>query len=236
MVYKWLKSIQTRLFPPQCRLCLAPGYGDLELCTGCEADLPWLPAGCPRCALPLAPEAADGGVCTTCRDAPPALDRCFALFSYQAPVDQWIQSLKFGRDLAAGRLLGQLLAARTPAAWRTSARLLPVPLHPGRLRQRGYNQAQEIVRPMQRCGWRRFPCDCRRARYTEAQSGLTEKHRQSNIRGAFSVGADLDGECIVLVDDVMTTGATLNELARTLKAAGAARVDACVVARALKHS
>lgn len=234
MGYTWLQSVQTRLFPPQCRLCLAPGCGGLELCGGCKADLPWLPAGCPRCALPLAPEAAAGGICPSCRDAPPALDRCFALFSYQPPVDQWIQALKFGRDLAAGRLMGQLLAAHVPARPESNARLLPVPLHPGRLRQRGYNQSREIARPLLRKGWQACRADCRRTRHTAAQSALPAGRRRQNLRGAFSVRTDLSGIHIVLVDDVMTTGATLNELALALKAAGAERVDAWVTARALK--
>jgi ComF family protein len=234
MVYKWLKRLHIQVFPVRCRLCLATGSGELDLCVACRADLPWLPTVCERCAAPLPAGAEDSGVCPACRATPPALARCHALFGYQAPVAQWIQDLKFNGDLTAGRLLGQLLAARAADIFPTTALLLPVPLHPDRLRQRGYNQAQEIARPLLRRGFQRYRGDCRRTRHTEAQSGLPAVHRHHNMRGAFSVGPDLAGQHILLVDDVMTTGATLNELASTLKAAGAWRVEACVIARTLK--
>jgi ComF family protein len=234
MVYNWLKWLRSGLFPAHCRLCLAPG-GDMELCPACRADLPWLTHSCQRCALPL-PAHARSQLCPTCLSNPPALDHCHALFSYQPPVDQWIHALKFNRDLATGRLLGELLAAQPIAGEQPAASLLPVPLHRARLRQRGYNQAMEIARPLLRLGWRLSRCDCRRTKRTEAQSGLPARHRRRNIRGAFTVRSDLEGQTILLIDDVMTTGATLNELARTLKVSGAGRVEAWVIARALKRS
>jgi ComF family protein len=214
-------------------LCLAPGHAGLELCRYCREDLPWLVHACSRCAQPLG--APGGGVCPTCLNNPPVLDGCFALFSYQPPVDRWIHDLKFGRDLAAGRLLGELLADELPVDKVPADTLvLPVPLHAARLRQRGYNQSLEITRPLRRLGLKPGRCRCRRNRHTPAQSGLPAKNRHRNIRGAFSVRERLDGRRVLLVDDVMTTGATLNELARTLKRAGAARVEACVAARALR--
>ena len=235
MVYNWLNKLLFRLFPAQCRLCLAPVCGDLGLCPACRADLPWLTHSCLRCALPL-PTHTRTRLCSACLLHPPALDRCHALFGYQPPVDQWIHALKFNRDLAAGRLLGQLLAAQPHTRDGSAASLLPVPLHPRRLRQRGYNQALEITRPLLRLGWRLSDCDCRRTRHTGAQSALAARYRRRNIAGAFTLRAQLDGQRIVLIDDVMTTGATLNELARTLKAAGARQVDAWVIARALKRA
>lgn len=235
MVYNWLNKLRSRLFPAQCRLCLAPGCGDLELCPACHADLPWLTHACRRCALAL-PAQGNSRLCPACLSHPPPLDRCQALFSYQPPVDQWIHALKFNRDLATARLLGQLLAAQPLAGIPAAASVLPVPLHPGRLRQRGYNQALEIARPLLRHGWPLNRCDCRRTKPTQAQSGLPAGDRQRNIRGAFSVRSNLEGQTILLVDDVMTTGATLNELARALKDAGAREVVAWVIARALKRT
>jgi ComF family protein len=220
------------VFPIHCRLCLAPAEGRLSLCRACRDELPWLTGTCRRCALPLAGEGGHG-ICPTCLAHPPVLDSCSALFGYQPPVDQWIHALKFGGDLAVGRLLGQLLAARMPRPDERT-RVLAVPLHPRRMRQRGYNQAEEISRPLLQDGWLSSRCGCARKRHTEAQSGLPARDRHGNLRGAFTVHASLPGEHILLVDDVMTTGATLNELARTLKAAGASRVGAWVVARALK--
>jgi len=237
MVYKWLDYIRSRILSPRCRLCLAPGETGLELCGPCREELPRLLHGCQRCGLPL-PDGARTLLCAACLRAPPALDGCFALFGYQPPIDQWIHSLKFGRDLAAARLLGELLLAelatgRLPMAGAPA--LLPVPLHSRRLRQRGYNQSLEIARPLIRDGLGLSGCRCRRSRHTAAQSSLPARHRQRNMRGAFSVRGRLENPHILLIDDVMTTGATLNELARTLKAAGATRVDACVIARAYKQ-
>ena len=232
MVYKWINSARQLLYPGRCHLCLAPVPGELPLCEGCRDDLPWLESACPRCALPLAPGSPEG-CCAACLAQPPALDGCHALFAYQAPVDRWIHALKFRDDLATGRLLGLLLAGRLPQP-AAGARLLPVPLHPRRLRERGYNQAAEIIRPLlQRC-WLSSRCGCYRKRHTDAQSALPAHHRRDNLQGAFAVRRRPHGEHILLIDDVMTTGSTLNELAGTLKAAGAERVDAWVIARTLK--
>lgn len=236
MVYKWLNKARSVVFPSHCRLCLAVGANDRELCSACLQELPWLTHACQRCALPLAVDTAPG-LCPGCLSCPPALDACHALFAYQPPVDRWIHALKFRQDLAAARLLGQLLADRLPLPITgTAPSLLPVPLHPRRLRQRGYNQALELARPLLRKGWSHSRCRCQRQRHTEAQVGLPVNHRQTNLRGAFSVNAHLGGQHILLIDDVMTTGATLNELAHALKAAGADRVEAWVIARALKRS
>jgi ComF family protein len=235
MVYKWLQKARSVLFPPHCRLCLAAGADDRELCAACLAELPWLGQTCQRCALPL-PGDTTPGLCPDCLTSPPVLDACHALFSYQPPVDRWIHALKFGRDLAAARLLGQLLADRlSPADTGKAASLLPVPLHPRRLRERGYNQALEIARPLLGRGWSLSRCTCRRQRHTAAQAGLPARHRLQNLSGAFSADGRLDGQHIVLIDDVMTTGATLNAVAAALKKGGARRVDAWVIARALKQ-
>jgi ComF family protein len=209
----------------------------MELCRACREELPRLLHSCQRCGLPL-PDGARNVPCAACLRNPPALDGCFALFGYQPPIDQWIHSLKFGRDLAAARLLGELLLAELAAGGLPIAgapALLPVPLHSRRLRQRGYNQSLEIARPLIRSGLRLCACRCQRSRHTAAQSSLPARHRHRNIRGAFSIRGRLENPHILLIDDVMTTGATLNELARTLKAGGATRVDACVIARAYKQ-
>ncbi len=234
VVYNWLNYIHKQLFPHRCCLCLAPGADGLALCAACRDELPWLPRACERCARPLAPTSRQT-LCAGCRRHPPVLDHCRALFAYQPPVDRWIQALKFDRDLSLAGLLGQLLASGLGPASERSPQVLPVPLHPRRLRQRGFNQAGEICRPLYRRGWPRSRCRCRRIRHTEAQSGLSATRRGSNLRGAFSLYGDaVKDRHLLLIDDVMTTGATLNELARTLKAAGAARVEACVIARTLR--
>ena len=150
------------------------------------------------------------------------------------PVDGWIQSLKFAQDLATARLLGELLASNMAPDSRTEpAVVLPVPLHRKRLAERGYNQALEIARSLRRQGYRLYPSQCRRHRATSAQSDLPASARKGNVRNAFSTSGSLEGRRVLLIDDVMTTGATLNELAGTLKNAGAERVEARLIARAV---
>ena len=233
MVYNCLKTLHRWVLPARCRLCLAPGHADQELCADCRQELPWSSPACRRCALPL-PADSPVEVCGKCRKAPAPLDGCAALFHYQAPIDQWIQDLKFHQDLGAARLLGQLLAETLPGHDVAQATLVvPVPLHRRRLRERGYNQALELARPLRRLGYPVTTLCCRRHRATAAQSGLPAAQRKRNLSNAFQAEGRLDGRRILLIDDVLTTGSTLNELARTLKRAGAAQVEARVIARAV---
>jgi len=232
MVYNWLDNTRNRLFPAQCRLRLAPGMQGQDLCEGCHAELPWLGSTCRTCALPLGGEFADP--CPRCLKTPPALDACHALFAYRPPIDDWIHALKFQQDLSIARLFGGMLHGHPSIASRIDRpTLLPVPLHPRRLAQRGYNQAKELARPLLKSGYLATRCDCRRVRYTEAQSTLDSKQRKRNLKGIFSVTTSLENQQLLLVDDVMTTGATLNELAAELKRVGASRVEAIVVARTI---
>jgi ComF family protein len=233
MVYHWLDFVRERLFPTYCRLCRAPGLPGLELCADCREELPWLPRGCRGCAIPL-PDDAQATYCPSCQISPGALDSCVALFAYEEPVDRWIQGAKFNNELAAARLLGDLLADAIPSRTATdTASLVPVPLHRKRLAERGYNQSVEIARRPARLGYRLELDYVRRSRHTPAQTGLSARQRKSNLRGAFSVRRNPRGRHIILIDDVLTTGSTLNELAQTLKDAGAARVDAWVIGRTL---
>ena len=231
MVNKWLKKLQSVLFPSTCRLCRAAGLPGLELCPACLAELPWLTHSCSRCALPL-PQEAGITLCSDCIKMQPSVDACTALFNYRPPVDRWIQGLKFAQDLATARLLGELLAGKSASdSGERTAIVVPVPLHRKRLAERGYNQALEIARSLSANGYRLDPGCCQRHKPTSAQSDLPASARKANVRDAFSVSRCLQGCRVLLIDDVMTTGATLNELARTLKKAGAERVEARVIAR-----
>jgi len=231
MVYKWTKKLQSVIFPSTCRLCRASGLPGLELCPACRAELPWIAHSCSRCAIPL-PLDESITLCSNCINTGPSLDRCTALFEYRPPVDRWIQDLKFAQDLATAGLLGQLLAGKTPANSREKpAIVLPVPLHRKRLSERGYNQALEIARSLSGKGYRLDPGCCQRHKATSAQSDLPASARKGNVRNAFSVSGLMEGIRVLLIDDVMTTGATLNELARTLKNAGTEQVEAWVIAR-----
>jgi len=214
------------LFGGSCFLCRGAACG--ILCPACDADLPRL-AGtlCPRCALP-SPGAA---VCGRCLADAPHYDATVAALAYRFPADTLVHALKFRSQLALAPLLGDLLQKCIPAGERADC-VLPVPLSKERLRERGYNQAAEIARHVAK--ERRVPLELTimiRERNTQAQADLPWSDRARNVRGAFRCERSLDGAAIAVVDDVMTTGATLDELAATLKRAGAARVVNWVVAR-----
>lgn len=220
-----IRLIFDQLFPSRCLLCQAPGSA---LCTHCLADLPWLPdAHCPVCSLPT----PGGNTCGHCLNEAPAFSRAEALFSYAFPIDRLIRQLKYREQLALAPLLGTLLTERLqgslPDVW------LPMPLHANRLKQRGFNQAAEIARELSaRSGVPVQPGWAARVRDTPPQAGLKREARKKNLRGAFSCNRKVTGLHVGIVDDVMTTGSTLDELAKTLKDAGAREVSCVMVARA----
>ncbi|MGH8029545.1 MAG: ComF family protein [Arenimonas sp.] len=226
---RWLARSLHDLLPRRCLLCGEAGADGLDLCAACAAALPWNRSACARCGLPL-PVAAP--LCGRCLRAPPAFASTFAPWLYAFPLDRLLPRLKFHGDLAAGALVaGRMLEAMRPVP-RPHA-LVPVPLHRDRLRERGYDQALELARPLARGLAVPLRVDLlRRVRATTAQSALAAGARRRNVRGAFAAGANHDVPAhVALVDDVMTTGATLGECARVLHAAGVARVDVWVAAR-----
>lgn len=212
-------------FGGRCYLCR--GAARAVLCAACDADLPRLDAPrCPRCAL----ASSAGAVCGRCLAHPPAYDATAAALAYAFPADVLVQALKFRGELALAPLLGALLAARLEGA--RADVVLPVPLTAARLRARGFNQALEIARHVAPAGGARLePRLAERSRETAPQMDLPLAERAQNVRGAFRCARALEGATVALVDDVMTTGATLHELAATLKRAGAVRVVNWVVAR-----
>lgn len=186
------------------------------------------PTRCTTCALPL----PGAGTCGECLRHPPFYDRIAAAAPYAFPIDALVQSYKYGGDLTLAGLLAARLARSLVA---DVDAVVPMPLAPERLRERGFNQAQELARPLARAlGLPLLAHACRKIRKTRAQAELQFAERARNVRGAFVCDADLRGMRIAVVDDVMTTGATLNELARNLKRAGAVHVSGWVVARTLR--
>jgi ComF family protein len=228
MAFGWrdLRSTLARsVLGQDCVLCAAAS-GERLLCEACVADLPRVAEACPQCAGP----SPGGAVCGACATHPPPFDATIAPWRYEFPVDRLVLALKFGRRLALAEAFGTALAER--AAGRSVDALVPMPLGRGRLAERGFNQALEIARHLARAaGLALAPGLAHRVRDTAPQTGLPHEARAANVRGVFECEADAAGRTLAVIDDVMTTGASLAELARTLKRAGAVRVENWVVAR-----
>lgn len=201
------------------------------MCPACDELLPRLAAArCRICALPL----PQGHTCGECLAHAPAFDGVEAPYAYAFPVTALIQAYKYAGHLSLGRVLSAALA-REPLP--PIDALIAMPLAPARLRERGFNQAQELARDLGRAlGVPVLRNACRKVTDGPPQAALPWSERARNVRGAFVCDADLTGRRVAIVDDVMTTGATLNELARNLKRAGAREVRGFVVARTLRAS
>jgi ComF family protein len=214
-----------RFLRPSCAVCsLAPG----PVCAECESD--FFPASLPRCIVCAIPVPGGDAVCGRCLSSPPRFARATALADYAPPVDGMVTALKFGARLDLASLFGRLLARRT--AVDADALVVPVPLAFERLSERGYNQSMQIARAFCATTGARLEADVvRRIRHTPPQQALALEDRRRNVRGAFVATGDLAGRTVLVVDDVMTSGSTMDEIARVLVAAGAARVHALVVAR-----
>lgn len=223
-------ALQAFVLPCRCLLCGAAGDDGLDLCRDCAAELPRNRVCCARCALPLPEPAA---LCGHCQCRAPPWDAAWVPFRYAWPLDRLESRFKFGADLAAGRVLSSL--------WLREARplpmpqwIVPVPLHLSRLRTRGYNQALELARPLSRALGMPLRADALlRSRPTAAQTELGALARRRNVREAFAAGESTAWPAhVALLDDVMTTGATLAACARVLKQEGVQRVDVWALARA----
>jgi ComF family protein len=232
MVYKWLKNEQ------HCALCDERCETRQSVCNACEAELPWLHDQCRVCALPL---PAAGLICGDCLKRPPAFDHVAVPWRFAFPVDSMISRFKHQANWPLGRVLGEQLARHLQHAFNEGLprpdALLPVPLATKRLRQRGFSQAEMLADWLApalgiavRGEW------LRRDQDTPSQQQLDAASRRRNLRQAFATvkDTDLTGRHVAIVDDVLTTGATAEALARLLKRAGAARVDVYCLARTPK--
>jgi ComF family protein len=232
MFNQWIDCAQSWLYPNRCILCGARGDDGLDLCAACRVELPYNHTACPRCGLPL-PGDLPTLMCGHCLRHPPRYARTLTLCRYSNPADHLIKQLKFQGKLAHARLLGELLAAQLATRIeQPPQRIIPVPLHRTRLRERGFNQSVELARPIAaRFG---IPIDvtsCVRVRATPAQSTLPAAERKANVRNAFKVRRSIPVRHVAILDDVITTGHTVNELAQALRRAGVPVVEVWAVAR-----
>lgn len=231
-------GIMDIIFPRNCLLCRAyhPATARDPLCPGCRATLPWnTPPFCVRCSRRLTGITAEA-LCPSCRSHPPRFDEGWAMIRYKGPARELLKRFKFHNKTSLQRTFTTLLHAfieRYALEFPAAAMVIPVPLHPVRLRERGYNQSGLLAA----CVARELGLPVRddiliRGHHAPRQSGLPAKERWTNIQGAFKMKnpADIVGREIILVDDILTTGATASEAAKTLKDAGASRVTVITLA------
>jgi ComF family protein len=227
LINYWSK-INHWLFSQSCMLCAAADGDSLGVCEACLNDLPWHKTPhCPQCALP----SIDSLICGHCLRSPPAFDATHAVFRYDYPLDGMLQRYKYNHLLNMAETFGELMAqSMAPASHPRNLRavpdiIIPMPLHPRRLQERGFNQAVEIARIVgKKLKLEVDSQSCSRIKLSPPQVSLPLKERVRNMRGAFACKSNLDGLRVALLDDVMTTGASLNELAATVKKAGAVHV------------
>ena len=234
--------LKQAIFKQNCVLCASCIESNIAnnhaVCKPCLNDLPWHPkTSCPQCGL-----ASSGMVCGSCLNSPPDFDATISVFLYAYPLDAMMQRYKYGSLLNLGDAFGELLAEKIHIE--NIDLIIPMPMHRQRLKERGFNQALEIAKVLDKllCKNHKEKLDYKsveRQTLTPPQASLPLKERVKNIKGAFKVNADkldiIQGKRIAIVDDVMTTGASLNELAKTLKKAGASHVECWVIARTLPH-
>lgn len=233
MVNNWLDIIQDILFPPSCILCGHDGYKKMDLCEACLADLPLNSACCMRCAQPFECLDQVAQLCGRCLSKTPQFDETFAPYLYQRSIRYLITGLKFGRQYKNARVLGQLLAEQIKSRSNLPDCVMPVPLHQFRYRQRGFNQCIEIANTLAReLDLTLDLYSCTRIRNTAQQTRLPARQRRKNMSKAFAITKPLNYQHVALLDDVMTTGTTVSEMAKALKQAGVEKVDIWVCARA----
>ena len=192
------------IFPHHCIFCKSLSKRKIHLCTACESELPY------------------------CNNQ-------MAVFNYQSPIDKLLLGLKFGQKLAYAKLLGELAGKKMQDYYKDNAKpelIIPVPLHPKRLKERGYNQALELVRCFSKEV--NIPIDkfsCKRVKHTLPQLNLSESERKTNVKNAFIINKKIDAKHVIVFDDVVTTGSTVAELCRVLQEQGVEKIDVWCVAK-----
>lgn len=234
MMY-FLKKMTSWLIPHLCILCRNSTHRSQDLCLPCLQQLPILKHYCSICANIL-PVNSQTFICGHCLQETPPFNRTCGLFSYKPPIPKLILDLKFHHALTHARLFGELLAEKIQQDWYKNELLpdaiIPIPLHPKRLQERGFNQAIEIARPI--ANILKLPLlftGISRIKSTDPQATLSAHARKNNIKNAFLIKPSFENQHIAVVDDVITTGSTVYEFCRQLRKKGAARISVWCCAR-----
>lgn len=231
LLRRGLSIARQLLLPDACVLCGA-GLRDDSICRRCRELLPMSSCGCERCAGPLPAGQPPGVHCGRCQTDPPAFCRTAAALDYAFPADSALKAFKFNAQLQYAPAFASLLLPLLQRDFDDADAVLPVPLHRWRHARRGFNQAEELARPLARVSGLPLLVGVRRTRATPSQSGLDASERRRNLKGAFALRKPIACRYPVIIDDVMTTGETCRQLAQVLLDAGAEKVGVLVVARA----
>lgn len=227
-----IRNLFLGLLPYNCVLCHGKAESK-DLCSACAKELPWLENNCKQCALPLGGSAQ--AICGECQTEKPYYDRTIALFNYAEPINNMVSSFKFHKKLLYGNLFGKLLITKLQHHYQIESKpelLLPIPLHASRLRERGYNQALELARPLSKALNIKIDYHTlERTRATAQQSLTAEGQRKANVKGAFALIKPLLAKHVAIIDDVVTTGHTVNECSRILKNSGVETITVFAIAR-----
>ena len=235
MIYNWLKNNLFSFISQQCLVCLSPTDNKYLLCNDCETELPKNSDHCIICSLPLPfSQTTDKTlICGKCQKTPPNFTTSLIPHIYASPLKQLISQLKFQGNLTVAPLLAEnFIRALKHRKHNLPECIVPVPLHPQRLRERGFNQALELARIVSKK--LDIPLDysiCQRNKATPFQSGLSAKQRYINLRNAFVITESPPYKHVAIFDDVVTTGTTVNELAKQLKKSGIEIVEVWAIAR-----
>ena len=231
MVYNWLNINLSIARATDCRLCSLPNNNTAGLCRDCLAELPQIHHACPCCGAELANFVTV--LCGKCQRQAPWFDSAHIPYRYAPPLVPFITGLKFHARLAESRFLAELFLASLSAELTLPECLIPVPLHSQRLRERGFNQALELARLLSHR--LHLPIEnhlVQRRLNTRPQSELSGKSRHHNMRHAFELLSPVKYRHVAILDDVVTTGSTVNELAQVLRQAGVEYIQVWAIARA----
>lgn len=237
-VGKQVSQLIDLFFPPSCLVCHASfsQTSTHSICCSCLSQIcPLSDASCSCCALPFSSSAGSSHLCADCIRQPPPYTKVYAAGLYAGTLKLALQQFKYSGVISLDRFLADLLQAQLPDLSGEEI-LVPVPLHPRRLRQRCYNQSLLLAKAL--AYYLQIPLEktmLARTIDSHSQQGLDARQRALNLRGAFACTRKLSGETVLLIDDVMTTGATLASCSQTLLNAGARKVVVGVVARAPRH-
>lgn len=223
-------------FPRRCLLCKSLSYRDIDLCQECEDELPEINPACSRCGAPLDSfNKFEFSNCGNCLNLNLPFDNSFSLFYYEKPVSHLLISLKFRQKLIYAKLLGELMADKIVKYYDTNPKpdlIIPVPLHFKRLQERGYNQSLELAKPIaKKLNITIDKFSCSRVKHTKTQSLLSFEDRKTNVRKAFSIVNNISISHVAIIDDILTTGSTVNELSSVLRNVGVEKIDVWTCAR-----